>query len=55
MADFKSAAVREMWMASAECQDCGEQNEKGKKPMIEVNELAAAVCNKCGHEWKVNE
>ena len=55
MTDFKSAAVRERWMASAECDGCGERNEKGKKPMVEINERGAAVCNKCGHEWTVSE
>lgn len=54
MANFRSQDVRARWLKTAVCPSCNESNRATATNLIEVNELAQAQCNACGHEWKAD-
>jgi hypothetical protein len=38
-------------LATIRCPECGEQNQKNKKEMIELDANGTGYCNKCSHSW----
>lgn len=50
MSNF-SEAVRQMLEEDAICPNCGEQNVRGQKSLITVDEQYRASCDRCGRSF----
>lgn len=47
-----SQVMMARYLDDAVCPECREMNTRTRKHMIDVNELGAAECAKCGAEWQ---